>query len=413
MNPEWSFLGYTPTSSYSLAARQGWLRLFPKGKLNTVVKNDGEHNYSLITRLEFDAASVNDQAGLWVFNGLQTLSVKLYSGMDSTGTKSICFSFNGTVHKAVNNVGNSVWLKLVRVNHTMTGFWSKDGALWTQVGSALDVTSMDNTQANYNAWTGNRQGLFVQNSPADFDFFIYRDAYTPILAECPANQNGAGRSVGRGGPVLDYIHVGDWALYAGVEFGNAQYARSCDSVQLTASCASSGGQVEVWLDSIDTGTKIATCTIGSTGGWATFAAFSAAVTTPVTGTHDVYLKFTGTTTDKICQLQWVKFVDKSIPLTSVADQATGTVPLNFSLSQNYPNPFNPSTTFSFVLPSRALATLEVYDMLGKKVSEVMAQELPAGSHTRQWNAEGMPSGMYFYRLQAGSFTETRKLILLR
>ncbi|HLP15591.1 MAG TPA: family 43 glycosylhydrolase, partial [Bacteroidota bacterium] len=271
LHPEWSFLGYTPASSYSLSARPGWLRLSPKVDTNTIIKNDGEHNYSLITRLEFDAKSVKDQAGLWVFNGLQTLSVRLYSGIDSMGVKNVGFSFDGTAYFTENTAGNIVWLKLVRVNHLMTGFWSADGALWHQVGTAIDVISMDNTQPNYNAWTGNRQGLFVKNRQADFDLFIYRDAYTPILAECPANQYGTGRSVNRGGqPVLDYIHTGDWALYAGVEFGNAQYARSCDSVQFTASCGSSGGNVEVWLDSIDTGKKIATCTISPTEGWLTY-----------------------------------------------------------------------------------------------------------------------------------------------
>ncbi|HLP17736.1 MAG TPA: carbohydrate-binding protein, partial [Bacteroidota bacterium] len=191
-------------------------------------------------------------------------------------------------------------------------------------------------------------------------------------------------------------------------------ARSCDSVQFTASCGSSGGNVEVWLDSIDTGKKIATCTISPTEGWLTYNTFTTSVTSPVKGTHDVYLKFIGTGTDRLFQLLKVRFIDNSIPLTSAVTQPMlQTLPLHFALRQNYPNPFNPSTTFSFVLPSRSFLTLGVYDVLGRKVSQVLSEELPAGSYTRQWNAEGLPSGFYFYRLTAGSFTETRKLLLMR
>jgi beta-xylosidase len=70
LNPEWSLLGYTPNNLYSLIDRPGWLRLSPKSnKINTVTKNDGEHNYSLMTRLEFDAKVINDEAGLLNFIG--------------------------------------------------------------------------------------------------------------------------------------------------------------------------------------------------------------------------------------------------------------------------------------------------------------------------------------------------------
>ena len=82
LNPEWSFLGYTPASSYSLTKRPGWLWLSQKGKPNTILKNDGEHNYSLMTRVDFTPQVTDDQAGLQVFNGLQTLYAKLYSTID-------------------------------------------------------------------------------------------------------------------------------------------------------------------------------------------------------------------------------------------------------------------------------------------------------------------------------------------
>ncbi len=88
-------------------------------------------------------------------------------------------------------------------------------------------------------------------------------------------------------------------------------------------------------------------------------------------------------------------------------------PVEFSLGQNFPNPFNASTTISFSLPSKSFASLKVFDVIGREVATIVSEELPAGNYSRQWNAVNMTSGIYFYRLQAGSFTETKKLILLR
>jgi hypothetical protein len=89
------------------------------------------------------------------------------------------------------------------------------------------------------------------------------------------------------------------------------------------------------------------------------------------------------------------------------------VPKVFALNQNYPNPFNPATTISFSLSSKSFVSLKVFDPLGREVSILLAEELPAGTYTRQWNGNNLPSGVYFYRLHAGSFTETKKLVLLR
>ncbi len=85
----------------------------------------------------------------------------------------------------------------------------------------------------------------------------------------------------------------------------------------------------------------------------------------------------------------------------------------FSLDQNYPNPFNPSTTISFTLPSNSLVSLKVFDILGREVATLVSEKLCAGNHLRQWNAVDLPSGVYFYRLTAGSFTDTKKFVLLK
>jgi hypothetical protein len=99
-------------------------------------------------------------------------------------------------------------------------------------------------------------------------------------------------------------------------------------------------------------------------------------------------------------------------ITDVKDK-TNLLPTQFSLSQNYPNPMNPSTTISFSLPSQSFVSLKIYDVLGREVATIVSEELPAGTYSRQWNAGKMSSGVYFYRLQAGSFTQTKRLVLLK
>ncbi|MGE5805785.1 MAG: sugar-binding protein [Ignavibacteria bacterium] len=95
------------------------------------------------------------------------------------------------------------------------------------------------------------------------------------------------------------------------------------------------------------------------------------------------------------------------------DEDQSLLPKQFSLSQNYPNPFNPSTTIRFALPQQTLVQLDVYNLLGEKVMELINEEMPAGYYQTAFNAGSLSSGIYFYRIQAGTFTETKKLMLLK
>jgi xylan 1,4-beta-xylosidase len=415
LNPEWQLLGYSPTCPYSLTDRPGWIRLSPKNQHNTIIKNDAEHNYALITRLDFDPQSTKDEAGIRIMTGLQTLYAKLYSSVNSDGKKVICFSFDKTYYEVENTIGNLVWLRLFRDNHNLRGSFSADGHYWAQVGNLIKVSKMDAQQAEYNAFTGNRQGLYVMGSPADFDLYIYRDAYSPILAECPANQYGTLRKSTKQGYVLDNIHANDWAMYAGVEFGNnSDYDKIPDSLKVIASSATTGGTIEVWLDSLDTGAKIAECSIGNTGDWNTFQTFTVPVE-PVSGRHDVYLKFTGTETDRLFQLQWLYFTVLGDTCTSVGETPDAAIPQSFGLEQNFPNPFNPATLIRFKVPERSFVSLKVYNLRGAEVSELAGQEFSAGEHSIPFDASQLSSGIYFYTLRANDskFLETKKMVLIR
>jgi len=89
------------------------------------------------------------------------------------------------------------------------------------------------------------------------------------------------------------------------------------------------------------------------------------------------------------------------------------LPATCSLSQNYPNPFNPSTSIRYEIAVAGYVSLGVYDLLGREVSTLVNERKQAGAHTVIWNAEGVASGVYFYRIRAGDFAETRRLLLLR
>jgi len=89
------------------------------------------------------------------------------------------------------------------------------------------------------------------------------------------------------------------------------------------------------------------------------------------------------------------------------------IPSDFILYQNYPNPFNPSTNISFYLPKTEHVNLTIYDVLGRKVVELVNGQLPAGEHNYDFNAAGLSSGIYIYRLSTGSLVESKKMMLLK
>lgn len=91
----------------------------------------------------------------------------------------------------------------------------------------------------------------------------------------------------------------------------------------------------------------------------------------------------------------------------------GAIPQNFVLSQNYPNPFNPVTKIRFGVPGSGIVTIDVYDILGSKVAVIVNDNISAGNYEIEFNAEGLASGMYFYKLTAGDFSTVKKMILVK
>jgi flagellar hook assembly protein FlgD len=102
----------------------------------------------------------------------------------------------------------------------------------------------------------------------------------------------------------------------------------------------------------------------------------------------------------------------SIVVTSVAP-VSSTIPREFNISQNYPNPFNPRTTIRLDVPQASNVNITVFNILGREVATIVNEELKPGEYEVQWDATDVASGTYFYKVTAGNFVQTRKMVLLK
>ena len=107
---------------------------------------------------------------------------------------------------------------------------------------------------------------------------------------------------------------------------------------------------------------------------------------------------------------WLSTIDRNI--LSAEDNSNS--PVNeFVLFQNYPNPFNPSTRIKYTIEKESFVQLKVYDVLGNEVKTLVNEEKPSGTYGVEFTAGELPAGIYFYRLTAGKFSQTKKLVLLK
>jgi len=106
---------------------------------------------------------------------------------------------------------------------------------------------------------------------------------------------------------------------------------------------------------------------------------------------------------------WYSYQQTTI--TDVENEET--IPTVFKLEQNYPNPFNPSTRIKFAVPEKSNVLIKVYDILGSEVATLVNKEMDAGWYENNFNAAGLSSGVYLFRMEAGSYVSTKKMIYLR
>ena len=318
-NPHWHFFNTSNVQKASLSARPGYLRLTPGNGTTHIMQRDHSTYYSLVTKVEINATSNGQQAGLRLMNGEDNLFINLYSGYNNG--KKLGIAFEGRVITEINNPhGNTVWLKLERSVHNMTGYYSADGLNWTRLGNAVDISALDKSQPNDNAWVGNSVALYATNQIADFDQFSYQHGFDPI--KVAGYHNYFGTSVvnsAAAGRVVTYGASGDWCMLPGVTMESDGVP--ANSIEVNAASANSNGSLEIWIDNIGgPGTKIATIPIASSGGADVWRNYTAGVT--VSGQHDLYFKFIGPANS--FRLNTVKFVANGSPViqfTSPADDA--------------------------------------------------------------------------------------------
>jgi photosystem II stability/assembly factor-like uncharacterized protein len=153
-----------------------------------------------------------------------------------------------------------------------------------------------------------------------------------------------------------------------------------------------------------------------------FSGSTVSLTVPPHGVRQITVKFSPNTCgDQTGLLTFVSNSSTSPDSVSLYGEGLYVVAVNDKpvqpsaqlLAQNFPNPFNPMTRIVFSLPSPILTTVRVYNMLGQEVATLVSQQLNAGEHIVEWDGKDVVSGVYFYRIQAGSWTETKKMLLIK
>lgn len=282
----WHFLNKRAASRYSLTDRKGWMRLAPDTARVHLLQKETDHYYSAVTRVDLNASVPADKAGLYLTNGNQMVVAQLYSGFD--GSKQIVFKLDTATRTVPNTAGKVVWLKVMRYEHQLTGYFSGDGKIWTAVGAPISAVALDKVQPNYNSWVGTSLGLFAEGKPADFDFFVCKDGFSSLPAVGYSNQYGVETvGDGRAAAVTNTTDRGGWFMLSGVDLGSGSTAAKQIQLELTATGA---GTLEIWLDDLKNGKKIGSLKLQSTAGRASWTTVSQSLS-GVTGHHDVFIKF--------------------------------------------------------------------------------------------------------------------------
>jgi xylan 1,4-beta-xylosidase len=280
----WHFLTRKAAVNYSLSQRNGWIRLTPDNERTHLLQKETDHYYTAVTRVDLDATDSTAKAGIYLTNGNQRVIVRLYTGYDNG--KKIIFDFDKEIRSISNQFGNSIWLKLERNEHNLTGFFSSDGNTWISLGDPISAVNLDKAQPNYNSWVGTSVGLFAEGKPADFDLFICKDGFSALSAAGYANYYGV-KTIKKESEkvVTNTSSNGGWLMISGVELGK----KSASAIELVASSGAKG-KLEIWLDDLQNGKLIATIPVIPTGGENNLKVFSKAVKN-ITGHHDVFIKF--------------------------------------------------------------------------------------------------------------------------
>ncbi|WP_437819110.1 family 43 glycosylhydrolase [Sorangium sp. So ce1078] len=322
--PAWTFYGNMPPDRYSVTDRAGWLRLKPaEGETRWAIQKDALHAKAMVVRMDFAPEAEGDAAGVRLGNAVfpeaeltafptwarpASLEVSV-ARVRADGVDQIRFAFRSVV--PVLNADESafesteatvvsydveappeetLWLKLSHdKDHQATGWFSTDRLTWTQVGEPVDISALEDYDTVNTGWVGSQAGVFATSASADFDLFTYRDGFTEIAAAAPDQESSTEVVPSPSeGQVLGGLENGAWAMYGSVDLGSGGVKST--EIELRASSVK-GGAVEVWLDPLAGGRRVATCDVPATGSWETWTTVTCAV--DAAGSHEVYLRAKG------------------------------------------------------------------------------------------------------------------------
>lgn len=320
----WCFWNKANATKYSLSANPGYLRLTPGTGTTHALQKEAGRVYSMVTKVTVNATGSGQSAGLRIQNGNDDSYVRMYAGYN--GSAKIGFSYNTTTTEINNTLGNTVWLRIDRDGHNISGFYSADGKTWTKVGNTVSATALDDyTGTAYNEWVGNAVGIYATAITADFDLYKYRDGLSALKVAGRNNWNAVSTSTKTPGSVVTNTADGGWAMLAGVSMGDGTLGST--SIEVNAATSSGTGSLEVWIDNIGgAGTKLATVPITASGGADVWKNYTASIS--ANGQHDVYLKFVGTAgTFSLNTIRFITGVSDSPIVTFTAPTANQTITL--------------------------------------------------------------------------------------
>ncbi|OQP57636.1 glycoside hydrolase [Niastella vici] len=302
----WHFLSKKAAGRYSLKTKKGWLQLMPDSSRAHLVQKETDHFYTAVTKVALDATDSMAKAGIYLTNGNEQVTIRLYSGYDNG--KKIIFRLDtgvaasrlrpmpvanfdaaqAQIRTIPNQFGNTVWLKMERREHELTGYCSADGKNWVSLGAPISAVPIDKVQPGYNSWVGTSIGLFAEGKNASFDEFVCKDGFSALPAIGYSNYFGVEKVHRRlATAVTNNSTHGGWFMISGVELGNGQHVPAQVAIEVAANAA---GKIEIWLDDLKNGRLIATIPVSATGSDSAWAPFSSAVKN-VSGRHDVFVKF--------------------------------------------------------------------------------------------------------------------------
>ncbi|MBN2806828.1 MAG: family 43 glycosylhydrolase [Prolixibacteraceae bacterium] len=371
----WHFMNRKAAANYTLAEKPGWITLDTGSEKTHILHKESRHHYAIVTKMNVDAVTAGQEAGIYLSNGNESVTVELYSGFDQE--KILGFRFGKLKYTTTNLPGNELWLKVERTDHLISGYYSPNGILWTQLGEAINVSDLDKAQENYNWWVGTSNGLYAAKVKAHFDHYAYRDGFSLLPAVAYNNYFGL-ESIGSGSnrTLTNSTSKGGWLMLAGVDLGKA--ARVPVKVEAEI-LANASGTLEIWIDDLENdGQMIAEIAVTPADG--KLAAYNANVD-KVSGQHDVYLRWRADA--KAFNLKSIRFLADDSFYTHTEKMKER------SDWKVYPNPFQ----HTFTLATQQLhVPYTIYTIDGRMAEAGTVQNM------HQQIGENLQPGLYLFKL---------------